>query len=82
MQPGEGGEQSGAVSGHLRLIVPAVELPEKASAQPACSIVAPADAGPIAAALQAAVDGWANSHDRVALRRRLVGLLVLVESGE
>ena len=36
----------------------------------------------IAAALQAAVEGWANSQDRVALRRRLVGLLVLVESDE
>jgi hypothetical protein len=82
VQPGEVGEQSGAVSGHLRLIVPAAELPEKANAQGACSIIAAAAAEPIAAAFQAAVEGWASPHDRVALRRPLVGLLVLVESGD
>jgi len=82
VQPGEVGEQSGAVSGHLRLVVPAVELPQKASAQPACSIVASAAADPVGAALQVALSGWASSHDRVALRRQLVGLLMLVESEE
>jgi hypothetical protein len=82
-QPGEVGEHSGAVFGHLRVVAPAVDVPEKASAQGACSIVAPEDgAEPIAAALRAALHGWAGSHDRVTLRRRLVGLLVLVESGE
>jgi hypothetical protein len=64
------------------VVAPAVDVPEKASAQGACSIVAAAAAEPIAAALQAAVDGWASSQDRVALRRWLVGLLMLVESGE
>lgn len=78
-QPAKVGEQSGAASGHLRLVPSSPELPEKAEAQPTCSIVASTSADPIDAALRDAASRWATSRNRTTLRRQLVGLLAMLE---
>jgi hypothetical protein len=54
-------------------------VPEEAGAQPTCIAVASPAADPIADTLAEAVNGWAVAHDRAALRRRLLRLLMMVE---
>jgi hypothetical protein len=73
-----GGEKSGAVSAHLRLVPVPSRAPECTGASSTCSTVAgPAD--DVAASLEQAMEQWMKSRDRAVLRRHLLALLMLVE---
>lgn len=76
-----GREQSGAVSGHLRVISRPAGAPERSGASYACSTVArPLD--DVVTALEDAMAQWIKSRDSAVLRRQLLALLMLVEKAE
>jgi hypothetical protein len=73
-----GCEQSGAVSGHLRLVTAPSGAPESGGASDTCSSVA-RRADEVVAGLERAMEQWMKSRDRSALRQHLLALLMLVE---
>ena len=76
-----GGEQSGAVSGHLRVGSTPAGAPECGGASYTCSTVArPSD--DVVTALEDAMAQWIKSRDSALLRRQLLALLMLVEKAE
>jgi hypothetical protein len=77
---GRVGKQSGAVSGHLRLLSLPSDAPDNGSARSTCSTVASGLSDEVASALRKAMDGWTESGDRSGLRRELLALLMLVET--
>ena len=77
-----GDVQSGAVSGHLRLVSDGSDAPALGPAQWTCSNVASGDSltpsgatDPVWSALSGALDAWKTGTDRDDLRRRLLDLL-------
>lgn len=77
-----GGEQSGAVSGHLRLVPVPSGAPECGGARSTCSTVAAHPQDAVGAGLQYAMEQWTKGRDGAALRRRLLALLMLVEKAD
>jgi hypothetical protein len=67
----------------LRVVPAALDAPESGSVRATCSTVA-RDAGrydEVAEVLGKAMSGWTTSGDRPTLRRQLLALLMLVETG-
>ncbi len=82
-RPGEAGrgeERAGGGSGHLRLLSLPSDAPENGGVRPGCSTVASGPVDEVEAALRGALESWAGSGDRSALRRQLLTLLMVVET--